>query len=131
MRRRFGYVSADIMKATFAATTQLGTKDMRYPMRRHYKSRFPGANVNRIRETFSTDTMFSSKPAIGGVTCVQLFVGNTSTFTAAFGMKRESEGIEALQDFVNQVVPELQRRGLFRKDYSAGTLRDNLGFVRP
>ena len=111
MRKRFGYVNADIMKATFAATTQLGTKDVRYPMRRHYKSRFPGANVNRIRETFSTDTMFSSKPAIGGNTCVQLFVGNTSTFTAAYGMKRESEGIEALQDFVNQVgAPECIRR---------------------
>ena len=37
----------------------------------------------------------------------------------------------AYEDFVNQVVPELQRRGLFRKDYSTGTLRDNLGFVRP
>ena len=33
MRKRFGYVNADIMKATFAATTQLGTKDVRYPMR--------------------------------------------------------------------------------------------------
>ena len=34
-------------------------------------------------------------------------------------------------DFVNQVVPELQRRGSFRQTYSAGTLRDNLGFPRP
>ena len=111
MRKRFGYVTASIMEATFAATTQLGTKDVRYPLRRHYKSRFPGANVNRLRETFSTDTMFSSKPAIGGNTCVQLFVGNTSTFTAAFGMKREAEGIEALQDFVNQLgAPDCIRR---------------------
>ena len=37
----------------------------------------------------------------------------------------------AYEDFVNLVVPELQRRGLFRQDYSEGTLRDNLGFVRP
>ena len=35
------------------------------------------------------------------------------------------------RDFVNLVVPELQRRGLFRQDYSNGTLRDNLGFARP
>ena len=35
------------------------------------------------------------------------------------------------EDFVDLVVPELQRRGLFRQDYSAGTLRDNLGFARP
>ena len=37
----------------------------------------------------------------------------------------------AYEDFVNLVVPELQRRGLFRDGYSEGTLRDNLGFVRP
>ncbi len=32
------------------------------------------------------------------------------------------------QDFVQLVVPELQRRGLFHKDYQGPTLRDNLGF---
>jgi FMN-dependent oxidoreductase (nitrilotriacetate monooxygenase family) len=37
----------------------------------------------------------------------------------------------AYEDFVNLVVPELQRRGLFREEYVDGTLRDNLGFVRP
>ena len=37
----------------------------------------------------------------------------------------------AYQDFVNLVVPELQRRSLFRRDYIRGTLRDNLGIARP
>ncbi|MEE8466058.1 MAG: LLM class flavin-dependent oxidoreductase [Dehalococcoidia bacterium] len=37
----------------------------------------------------------------------------------------------AYRDFVDLVVPELQRRGLFRLDYAEGTLRDNLGFARP
>ena len=37
----------------------------------------------------------------------------------------------AYQDFVDLVVPELQRRGLFRQDYVGGTLRDSLGFARP
>jgi FMN-dependent oxidoreductase (nitrilotriacetate monooxygenase family) len=36
----------------------------------------------------------------------------------------------AFDDFVNLVVPELQRRGLFRKDYSGPTLRDHLGLPR-
>ena len=31
------------------------------------------------------------------------------------------------EDFVRLVVPELQRRGLHRKDYAGTTLRDNLG----
>jgi alkanesulfonate monooxygenase SsuD/methylene tetrahydromethanopterin reductase-like flavin-dependent oxidoreductase (luciferase family) len=33
-------------------------------------------------------------------------------------------------DFVRFVVPELQRRGLFRTDYTGGTLRDHLGLAR-
>jgi alkanesulfonate monooxygenase SsuD/methylene tetrahydromethanopterin reductase-like flavin-dependent oxidoreductase (luciferase family) len=34
-------------------------------------------------------------------------------------------------DFVKHVVPELQRRGLFHKDYASKTLRENLGLKRP
>ena len=36
-----------------------------------------------------------------------------------------------LDDFVGQVVPELQRRGLFRREYEGSTLRENLGLQRP
>ena len=36
-----------------------------------------------------------------------------------------------LDDFVNMVVPELQRRGLFRTEYEGRTLRENLGLPRP
>ena len=36
-----------------------------------------------------------------------------------------------LEDFVDKVVPELQRRGLFRKEYEGVTLRENLGLPRP
>jgi alkanesulfonate monooxygenase len=36
-----------------------------------------------------------------------------------------------LDDFVDQVVPELQRRGLFRTEYEGATLRENLGLPRP
>lgn len=38
---------------------------------------------------------------------------------------------EGLDDFVDKVVPELQRRGIFRKDYEGKTLRENLGLARP
>jgi N-acetyl-S-(2-succino)cysteine monooxygenase len=37
---------------------------------------------------------------------------------------------EGLNDFVDQVVPELQRRGLFRTEYEGTTLRANLGLKR-
>lgn len=36
-----------------------------------------------------------------------------------------------LDDFVELVIPELQRRGLFRLEYEGTTLRDRLGLVRP
>jgi alkanesulfonate monooxygenase len=36
-----------------------------------------------------------------------------------------------LEDFVDQVVPELQRRGIFRTEYEGRTLRENLGLDRP
>ncbi|MEZ5856247.1 MAG: LLM class flavin-dependent oxidoreductase [Hyphomicrobiaceae bacterium] len=37
----------------------------------------------------------------------------------------------ALGAFVDEVVPELQRRGLFRRDYVGPTLRHHLGLQRP
>jgi FMN-dependent oxidoreductase (nitrilotriacetate monooxygenase family) len=36
-----------------------------------------------------------------------------------------------LSDFVQGVIPELQRRGLFRTEYTGTTLRDHLGLARP
>src|SRR5580698_7437023 len=36
-----------------------------------------------------------------------------------------------LDEFVDRVVPELQRRGLFRTEYEGRTLRENLGLPRP
>lgn len=38
---------------------------------------------------------------------------------------------DGLEDFVDMVVPELQRRGLFRSEYEGATLRENLGIPRP
>ncbi len=36
-----------------------------------------------------------------------------------------------LDDVVDLLIPELQRRGLFRRDYQGSTLRDHLGLHRP
>ena len=37
----------------------------------------------------------------------------------------------AYEDVVRLVVPELQRRGVFRDRYTGDTLRDNLGLAKP
>ena len=36
-----------------------------------------------------------------------------------------------LDDFVDKVVPELQKREIFRREYEGKTLRENLGLPRP
>lgn len=38
---------------------------------------------------------------------------------------------QGLDDVTQKLVPELQRRGLFRQDYEGTTLRDHLGLPRP
>jgi hypothetical protein len=36
-----------------------------------------------------------------------------------------------IEDFIEQVVPVLQSRGLFRTEYQGSTLREHLGLARP
>lgn len=38
---------------------------------------------------------------------------------------------KGLEDFVDLVIPELQRRGIVRTEYTGGTLRENLGLPTP
>jgi FMN-dependent oxidoreductase (nitrilotriacetate monooxygenase family) len=38
---------------------------------------------------------------------------------------------DGFEDFVRLVIPELQRRGIFRKEYRGGSLRENLRLKRP
>tara|TARA_R110000868_G_scaffold4155_58_gene25763 strand:- start:10226 stop:11572 length:1347 start_codon:yes stop_codon:yes gene_type:complete len=38
---------------------------------------------------------------------------------------------QGLDDVVDRVIPEIQRRGLFRTEYEGSTLRENLGLPRP
>jgi len=47
-----------------------------------------------------------------------------------FGLMLADAG-DSLEIFVDEVVPELQRRGLFQTDYRGTTLRENLGLPRP
>ena len=60
-------------------------------MRRHFKSRFPGANVPCCDELVATDTLFSDTPAHDdgipghdGCTMLQLYCGIQSEFTAGY-----------------------------------------------
>jgi FMN-dependent oxidoreductase (nitrilotriacetate monooxygenase family) len=42
-----------------------------------------------------------------------------------------ADATDSMEVFVDEVVPELQRRGVFQNDYRGRTLRENLGLPRP
>ena len=91
-RPRLGWFPMEVIKKTFENTTQLYMKlPSFHPFRKHFKSRAPQLNRPRLAETYSTDTGFSSEPALGGITCFQLFVGNTSLRTAIYGIQTEDQ----------------------------------------
>ena len=92
-----------VIKNTVRATTQFATNIVSYPLKRHFKSRFPALNVRRINEPVATDTFFSTIPAIGGATCAQIFVGLISKYTRVYPMHTESEFKSTLQKFITDV----------------------------
>ncbi len=70
------------------------------------------------------------------------FVGTAQTIADGMQEWLETEGSDGfnimfpflpagLEAFVDKVVPELQRRGIFRREYEGRTLRENLGLPRP
>ena len=101
MRSLLGWLPLEVVKRTFECTTQLAMGSLlSIPFQQHQKTRTPQLNVPRLVETFATDTLFSSEVGLGGITCAQLFVGTKSKLTKVFGMRTESEGVDALEDFI-------------------------------
>ncbi|GIZ48866.1 hypothetical protein CKM354_001191000 [Cercospora kikuchii] len=70
------------------------------------------------------------------------FVGTPATIAEDMGKWLDSDACDGftcvmpylpqgLDDITQRLVPELQRRGLFRQDYTGNTLREHLGLPRP
>jgi alkanesulfonate monooxygenase len=65
---------------------------------------------------------------VGTTTSIADLMEEWFTSGAADGFNIQSPCIPVdSQDFVDLVIPELQRRGLFRTEYESATLRGNLG----
>jgi hypothetical protein len=60
----FGFVPSLRIQHTLDNTTQFARLDARLPSRKHFRSRFPAANVNRLNEVVATDTYFSDTPSL-------------------------------------------------------------------
>ena len=96
------------VKKTLECTTWLGSLDPRRPLRRHFKPRLPHAGLTRLTEAFSMDTVYpqgKNNEIVGfeGFTCAQIFLGLTSNLIFLSLMHTESEGPDALLDFIRYV----------------------------
>ncbi|WP_414447215.1 LLM class flavin-dependent oxidoreductase [Burkholderia sp. 22PA0099] len=78
---------------------------------------------------------------VGGYSGLE-FVGTPADIADSMQQWLEEEGSDGfnvmfpylpggLDDFALKVVPELQRRGIFRREYEGTTLREHLGLPRP
>jgi alkanesulfonate monooxygenase len=95
--------------------------------------------VDAARERGHTIRQLASK---AGSYSGLAFVGTAATIADAMQAWLEERGSDGfnimfpwlpggLDDFADRVVPELQRRGIFRTEYEGTTLRDHLGLARP
>jgi hypothetical protein len=92
LRPNFGWAFLEIIKKTFAKTTQFFHNMYRLPLCKHFKSRFPGANVGRRNEAVAMDTYFSDTPAIGTtVKMAQIYVGRKTLVTDVYPMTSEKQ----------------------------------------
>jgi hypothetical protein len=106
-RPNFGFASTDRIKATIEASTQFyRAHEWTKKIKRHYKSRFPGANVERVNETVSMDTAYMEVKATadgitghGGALGFQLFVGNESKHLAVYLVKTDGEFPRCLGEY--------------------------------
>jgi hypothetical protein len=105
LRPFFGWLPTDVIKRTFAVTTQYARMPMSTILKKRYKSPNPALNVHRRDEPVATDTVYSDTPAIGGgETSAQIFVGTETLVTDVEGMKTDKQ-------FVNTLEDNIRRRG--------------------
>jgi hypothetical protein len=91
----FAFASSDWIKATIEASTQFyQASQWSKKLKQHFKSCFPGANVNQINETVCSDTAYmETKGAADGITGhsgalgFQCFVGHNSKHLVVYMVK--------------------------------------------
>jgi hypothetical protein len=103
----FAFVPTVRIQHTLDHTTQFARLDTRLPLHKHYKSRFPAANVSHLNEVVATDTFFFDTPALddgimghGGTTMLQPFYGCKGVLTAVYPIQSENNITGTLEDFI-------------------------------
>ena len=99
LRPYFGWVNKHTIEKPSNKTTQWAVASSRYPMRKHFMSRFPAFNIPRRSEEVATDTIFSDTPAIdSGDTMTQTVVGKRTLVTDVYPLKSQEQFINTLED---------------------------------
>ncbi len=84
-----------------------------------------------LRQVVDTLTEYKPSPFTGAPDTVADAIEEWFVTGAADGLNLRFRALEDLERFAGDVVPVLQKRGLFRTEYEADTLRGNLGLPIP
>ena len=116
LRPNFAFLPMDRIKSTLKCTTQFyhqhrwGNR-----MKRHQKTRFPGANVRRTNETVTTDFIYWDGPPAhddgilghGGATGIQFFAGKDTAHLAGYPAKTDKDFVPSLREYIRKIgAPE-------------------------
>ena len=76
---------------------------LHYPFCKHFKTRFPAANIHRRNKPVATDTVFSDTPAIpGGHKCAHSSLESRPFVTDCYPMKTDAEFVNTLEDNIRE-----------------------------
>ena len=83
-----------------------------YPLKRHFKARYPFSNVSRLDETISTDPIFANCLSIHDrFRGAQIFYGLVSHMINVAGMRKKSDFIHVYQALIrSEGAPSTLRR---------------------
>jgi alkanesulfonate monooxygenase SsuD/methylene tetrahydromethanopterin reductase-like flavin-dependent oxidoreductase (luciferase family) len=84
-----------------------------------------------LRQVVDTVTEYHPSPFTGAPDTVAAAIADWYEGRAADGLNLRFRTIDDLEQFAGDVVPLLQKRGLFRTEYEGDTLRDSLGLPFP
>src|SRR5580704_929423 len=87
-----------------------------------------GLTLRQVVETF---TEYHPSPFTGAPDTVAAAIADWFEARAADGLNLRFRTVEDLERFAGDVVPLLQKRGVFRTGYEGDTLRDHLGLPFP
>ena len=96
--------------------------------------------MNRTVFSLPAESQYQTRGGLAVQRVVEHFSGHADRLDALIDLLDRRRGVVlssgttvpgTYEDIVRLVIPELQKRGLFRKEYAGSTLRENVGLARP